>query len=344
MFEILTTTATVNRIPFELSKLINWHYTNDYVIRLFGIGNWTWSDEVGNTYTWTNRNLGKETGTRVWRSTEPFTKETLPLEPLMTLGVGVETFSDPDAPRGSHYYYMLEVYKGRDSEFSDLFEGVALGTNLGPGPTVLKAGVPGHGFFGELPVADFITGDALATKIGLTTGTALNPTAPWLKFSLDGKVLYVSRSSLRHSVSWDSLHALGCVFGTKTVDIAGETYKVRLLKGITADTLVGTTSGYDIESTHGSEWNRLMYHVAKGNGGTDIFASEPNAPGDWAQYTDAELAVTTGNGRYQWCQETGTTAANRVFRGLSGVSVMLQGTSSYSSALCGWRACLELVP
>ena len=213
-----------------------------------------------------------------------------------------------------------------------------------------KSKTGGAGMFvGEVTASEFITGTALASQIGITQGTVI-PDAGWLKFddTVDGKTKYISKKPLRSHISWDALNAVGAVFGSKTVVIKGSTYKVRLLKGIIANTLVGTTNGYDIPASHGCEWNRLMYRISAKPfaNPNNILASESIVEGDWASYSEADLVTHSshGNGSYQWCQETGTTPTTRVLRGHYGVSSLGRDTSSNSAAVYGWRACLELVP
>lgn len=204
-------------------------------------------------------------------------------------------------------------------------------------------------FIGEVPSAEFITGTALAAAIGLTAGVPQNSDAGWLKFAdtVDGKTKYISKKPMRHTVSWDALNARGAVFGTTTVVINGDTYKVRLLKGIIADTLVGTSSGYDLPSSHGCEWNRLLYHVSAKPFGhaSNTLQSEGITEGDWASYSEVDLVThyTHGRGSYNWCQETGTDPTTRVYRGYAGVSHTNQTTSSNASVNRGWRPVLELV-
>ena len=102
-----------------------------------------------------------------------------------------------------------------------------------PGPKALRGGNLQAGFFGEVPVSEFITGDELARRIGLTAGVSQFSNEPWLKFSYLGKVEFVAKKSFRHSISWDDINAVGAVFGNKTININGKTYKVRLMKGKT---------------------------------------------------------------------------------------------------------------
>ena len=205
-------------------------------------------------------------------------------------------------------------------------------------------------FVGEVSSAEFITGNALASQIGLTAGTSQHSDAGWLHFedTVDGQTKYISKKSLRHSISWDQLNAVGAVFGTATVVIKGLTYKVRLLSGANSNPATTVNNSYDHPGTWGSEWNRLMYRIsAKPFGNVrNTLASEGIATGDWASYSEADLLTrySHGNGSYQWCQETGTTATTRVNRGSNGVSRSVQFTSSVVTSNFGWRAVLELIP
>ena len=94
-----------------------------------------------------------------------------------------------------------------------------------------KSKTGGAGMFvGEVPASEFITGVELATAIGLTAGTPMAD-AGWLHFkdTVDGRTKYISKKPLRSHISWDHIHSRGAVFGTRTVVIKGDTYKVRLL-------------------------------------------------------------------------------------------------------------------
>lgn len=338
-------------IPFDLTPLKDFYWTNDYVQRLFHVRDWTWSEAVGNTYHFTNRNNGREEGIRIWRSTVYFDQNSLPAEPHLVLPPGSTSFTDPDAPRGSRFFYLLEVFKGPlDREFTGPFEASALGINVGPGPQDLIAGNPGAGFYGEVPVGDLITGNLLASTIGLTAGTAQHSNEPWLKFNLDGKALYVAKKPYRHSISWDQINAANAVYGDRTIEINGESFKVRLLKGASTNPAENII-GYDPASSHGSEWNRLMYPLVNNITSPNSHPKYPLSQedirfGSWANYTEVDLVVhsTGGNGSLTWCQEVDSSnAARRVIRGHSGLSFFNFNTSSSTFSTYGWRPCLELV-
>lgn len=204
-------------------------------------------------------------------------------------------------------------------------------------------------FIGEVPASEFITGDALASQIGLTAGVSQYSDAGWLHFedSVDGLTKYISKKPLRHSISWDSIDAVGAVFGSKTVVINGDMYKVRLLSGANSNPATTANGSFDHPGTHDCEWNRLLYHISAKPFGhaSNTLQSEGIEEGDWASYSEKDLVTyySHGSGSYQWCQETGTTATTRVRRGYIGVSLSVQGTSSNASSGNGWRVVLELV-
>ena len=211
---------------------------------------------------------------------------------------------------------------------------------------MIRSPPPGVEFLGEVGVAGFINGEELATRIGLTAGTAQHSDSPWLHFVLDGKTLYVAKKPYRHTVSWEHIDKQGAVFGTKTVDINDKTYKVRLLKSVaTGDVYTGGNNGvFDPIQAYGSEWNRLMYSVHSGEH-TNANNPSPRSGeglyfGTLAQYTDADANYNT----FSWCQETFSTyPTTRVYRGLRGVSYLNWILASHAATSNGWRPVLELV-
>lgn len=217
---------------------------------------------------------------------------------------------------------------------------------LGPGPTELLAGTLDHGFFGETTSEELLTYETLASQVGLSAGVSqFNTESLWLKFALDGKILYVAKKPCRHTISWDQIHAVNAVFGTP-VAVGSHVLSCRLLKGANSDPAANQT-GYDVEISHGSEWNRLLYHASSSvsTEASNTLASEGITEGSFAQYSEAELVTHRdfGNGTYCWTQEVhefGPTA--RVRRGVFGVSYLFWNPSSSANAGFGWRPLLEL--
>lgn len=83
-----------------------------------------------------------------------------------------------------------------------------------PGNKYLYAGDTEAGFFGFVQASTFITGDALATAIGLSSGTSQNSDAVWIKYIWKGKICFVPLKTHRHSVTWDAIYNAGALFGS----------------------------------------------------------------------------------------------------------------------------------
>ena len=216
-----------------------------------------------------------------------------------------------------------------------------------PGSPNLIAGTMQQGYFGTVPASELWTGSQLASAVGISQGTVQFDDINWLKFALDGKILFRPQKAFRHSISWDTINTAGCVFGTKTVAKNGITYKVRLMKGALTDPSMYTDSD---RGAKGSEWNKLMLPIhiqAKDkNWGYPAYV-EDDIPYWGIDFTDEDLHThnTYGDGTYVWCQETrNDNASSRVVRGYSGVSYSSAITSSSTAASRGWTPVLELVP
>lgn len=279
------------------------------------------------TFKFTNRNLNED-GIRVWRSATPFDKDTLPGSTHDELPAGTKVYEDTFVARGDEYYYLFETYRGNDSAFSNLILGKALPVLTGPGPQTLSAGDHRLGFYGETLVTDLVDGDGLSAALGLTTGTSQHTSEPWLKFNHHGKTLFVAKKPYRHSISWDAIAAINAVYGGETdatfTSDFNDTFRVRLLTGGDADPA----------SNAGGEWNDLIYRV---------HIDDPTGT-NWASYTNTDIVVGSGYGRYSWVQETdASNAGYRVFRGISSLTSFLTYTSSTANSFYGWRPCLELI-
>lgn len=88
----------------------------------------------------------------------------------------------------------------------------------------------GTRFLGEVEANNFITGNKLASDIGLTKGTAINSNTQWFKYQMGNEIIYIPKKPFRYGISWDQINDANAVFGDKTVTINGKTYKVRLLR------------------------------------------------------------------------------------------------------------------
>jgi len=308
---------------------------------------------------WKDRNFSEEQH-RIYKSSTPMTLGMLPT-PIATLGSNVTEYIDYDVIEGNTYYYRISAVRGSDEAVSDELMMVAEELNLGPGSQELIAGDMTAGFFGEVPTSELITGDDLATAIGLTAGTSQFSNEPWLKFALDDNIIYVAKKPYRHTVSWENIYQSGAVYGTgdnglypsggdrlqdANISVDGFSLDVTLLRGTNTDPAIYTSAGFDMDYTHTSEWNSLMYPVHSGIHTNANNPSNPSVPyAQWATYSDGDLIVDyrTGNGSYSWVQETqNTDTSRRFYRGVNGVTYVARSTTTNARSDFGWRPALRL--
>lgn len=227
-------------------------------------------------------------------------------------------------------------YNGQvvNSEWSGYLDFYTSAIESGPGTTALSAGDGDAGFFGEVLASELYTGDELATELGITFGTSQHSTEPWLKFILDGKIMFVNKKPIRHSISWDDIDRENAVYGNRTITRDGYTYKVRLLTGAEADPSSIPRNTSNPIAAEVSEWNRLIYKV---------HVDDPSgAP--WTSYNNADIIVGAGDGRNSWTQEADSNNAGyRIHRGQNSLKFFSTWTSSNRNSIYGWRAVLELV-
>jgi hypothetical protein len=202
----------------------------------------------------------------------------------------------------------------------------------------------GVDWYGEVSAEKLIDGIALAKLIGLTAGTAQYSDAGWLHVGLDDQELLIAKRPLQHSLNWNHLNAVKAVYGNLTVEINGQMYKVRLLKGANSDPTV-YAYGYDVTSSHGSEWNRIFYRLT--NNTYTVASNRKTSEQPFvhlAQYSEADLILDYrfGKGSYNWCQEL-TTGGDRLVRGFYGVSHSNKPIDGLGDSYYGWRPVLEKV-
>ena len=243
-------------------------------------------------------------------------------------------------------------------------------------PDTLSFGNMDAGFFGIIPASDFITGDQLASDVGITQGTSQFSDTNWLKFAFNGDILIVPQKTIRHSISWDHIYLQGAVYGDgltageegaehhnltsssgtdltataqdATVTINGKDYRVRLMRGAADD----PTNSYD-DADRGSigeenEWNALMLPIHEKAAVNNWNYPEyvPTVNGWNINFSDGDLLTHNnfGNGSYTWCQETRDTDVSiRVIRGNYGVSSLGAHDSATTISGRGWRPVLERI-
>ena len=300
-----------------------------------------------------------EIGHKIYRSDTPMDIQNMPT-PIATLNPNTTEYTDEAVIEGNFYYYRVSAYTTNGEEYSNEVYAEAI-IAIGPGPSTLIAGDMTAGFFGEVPTSELITGDDLATAIGLTAGTSQFSNEPWLKFALDDNIIYVAKKPYRHTVSWENIYQAGAVYGTgdnglypsggdrlqdAKITVDGFSLDVTLLRGTNTDPAIYTSNGYDMDYTHTSEWNRLMYPIHSGIHTDSSNPSSPSVPyAQWATYSDEDLLLhqNLGNGSYSWVQETqNTDTARHFFRGDYGVTRVGSHTATYAVSGFGWRPALRL--
>ena len=219
-----------------------------------------------------------------------------------------------------------------------------------PGNRRLLAGNMQAGWFGEVPASEFITGDALASILGITAGTSQYSNEPWLKFAYKGSVLLVSKKPFRYKISWDNINAANCVYGDKTIEISSRKYQVMLMRGIGEDVHSNPKTfyqPYNGAANHQSMWNMLMLPIHQKAPSSWAYPYNVKSPTEnWnVGYTDADLIthISGGDGSHSWCQDTTYQNNCRSLRGGGGVSSADAIHSDSFYDYCGWRPCLKLI-
>jgi hypothetical protein len=306
--------------------------------------------QVGGTLTgrakWTQETTSNNTSFRVFRGYDRLSN------------LGSHTSSNGFTDYG--WLPVLELISDGDEPYNSAV--------LGVGPTQLTYDFhTDTGYFGTVSSAEFISGSALASSIGLTSGTAINDTTDWLKFYWHGQIHYVPMKPLRHSVSWDHIYDRGAVYGVSSMGLFGkgtaapsvvqnrevtigtDTFRVKLLKGAENGDVDGSTSfpAAD-ESGRNSEYNDLIYRVHQDvpSSASGLTYDGGGQIGDnWASYTDTDLVIAAGDGRYKWAIERRSdSTSGRVYRGYVRLSGLHSLTSSGVSTDFGWLPSLVLKP
>lgn len=215
-----------------------------------------------------------------------------------------------------------------------------------PGGAKLIAGDMNAGFFGVVPASELFTGAEISSECGITQGTLQFSDVGWLKFAIDGEIIFKSQKTYRHSISYDHITSKGCVYGEKQVSKNGINYKATLIKGALTDPSAYTDPD---RGAKGSEWNRLMLPIhikAKDKSWAYPDYVEDNIPYWGIDFTDTDLQTidSAGNGSYHWCQEIrGGDVTYRVLRGRYDVSFSSRNTSSSAIPNVGWSPVLRIV-
>ena len=209
---------------------------------------------------------------------------------------------------------------------------------FGPGGKDITFGDMDLGFITDVPSNNLISGTGLAHFIGLEKGNPLydNNDTDWVKYVIDERICFTPILPLRSGISYQDLADVGATGDGKVIVIGEDVYRVRLLQGIGDPDGAFERPGHDSPATHGSEWNQVMYRLAK----SGIVASEePFEP--WMSLTNDELGLTSNHVITEGTVNDHTYPV--IVRGYNDVGFCSSNLLSHTNAGFVWRPVLEVV-
>lgn len=240
------------------------------------------------TIRWANNNSGPSV-VNLYRDTKPLVRTALPA-PLATFSAGETEYTDRTAILGTRYYYMTSVTVDGTTLYGAQ-KNVLIQNRRGMGIVVPEWGDDRFAFYGTVPVDELPSfGEMHPGVMAIMGGDPL--VRPQLyKFQLDGKILYLP-TTMRFTTSfftWSALYSAGLVYGVPgpgpegghgdlpdadqsgEFEWQGDRYRIRLLRGLTADNESPATAldpawhgkSHDLSPyTTDCEYNRLIYGIA----------------------------------------------------------------------------------
>lgn len=164
------------------------------------------------TLNWTNKNPGTS-NIKIYRGNS-YNSLTL----LTTLASSVSSYVDATAVNNKLYYYQVNVVIGGADEIPGAILPMARYLDTGPGPQALAAGDMEWGYFGQLPVASFVSATDLNTVFNV--GTVHTAPTIWYKLACQGKVIFVPNTTPRYLngtsplTGLNAAYAAGLLYGT----------------------------------------------------------------------------------------------------------------------------------
>lgn len=207
------------------------------------------------TLTLTNVD-SKATSINIYRSIGTPVSAVNPGTPYATIAPAA-TWTDTDVVNYNVYHYRVEVSDGINKTISDN-QMVGYYPDSGPGNNTVRRGDWVSGWMDELSADQFITGADLLAWIqaqGVTFSSTLQASiTQWAKVVHRGKVLMIPNNYIG-STSWVNVYNGGLLYGTndmgahpvitglveknqrKTIQVKGNTYIVRTLRGTLDDSV-----------------------------------------------------------------------------------------------------------
>jgi hypothetical protein len=232
------------------------------------------------TLNWPASNAGVATAIRIYVSTSRIPDDTLPA-PIATLAGTETSFVWTPPTDNTVYYFRIAFDRGADTYLGDN-QIYGYFANTGPGPQTLSRGTWEAGYFGRVIAADIATQSALLTALGFSGGGGPHADVTishYYKFALSGKIIFVPCGSIRWSITWDQIYALGLMYG---VDSTG------LELHPTPSNLVGVNQK-KIVALNG--YNFLARTFKGSNRPTNVLLADWNTPTAWVDGCEWDLTM-----------------------------------------------------
>ncbi|WBF04891.1 hypothetical protein [Erwinia phage vB_Ea277G] len=214
-------------------------------------------------------------------------------------------------------------------------------------------------FYGEVANSAMPSVAALRA-LGGNVGSAINATIPWLKFGIDGRLLYTPKKPITSAYGWSALYSSGLVWGSndnglfnngtprnqlRTIVLNGVTYKVMLWNVLQPGLGKLPYNGNYANRTEmlGSDWMRLIPNIVS----TTVSAQEGPK---WETYDPVNdlmlIGGTTTPGGLQLCREQVNANDSLARAATVWSSIWTVGAPVITDvqAYLGWRPVLEIIP
>jgi hypothetical protein len=283
--------------------------------------------------------------------------------PIATLAGTATSFVWNPPTDNTVYYLRIAIDRGSDT-FLGINQIYGYFATTGPGPQQLVRGTWEAGYFGRVAAADIAVQSTLLTALGFSGGGGPNSdvqVSHYYKFALNGKIIFVPCGSIRWSITWDQIYALGLMYGVdgtgldlhpspsnlvgvnqkKIVTLNGNNFLVRTFKGANRPTNAMLTDWNTPTAwVEGSEWDLTMGRI--NTNGTLAYNTGALWDDNLAQLTAPTAVAPTNQGTITQ-HITGTVINNRIslVRGPVGIiDGAIQGTPQ--GQLTTWTPMLEL--
>lgn len=171
------------------------------------------------TINWPATNAAKATAIKIYASKTKLVDGALGT-PIATLPGSAVTFSWTPPTDNTVYFFRIEtIFTSGDGEESILGPNQPFGyfTTTGPGNQAPIRGDWELGYFGRVDSSLLLSGSALRTALGMTSGVGVPHTDAVLtyyyKFIINGKIIFSPVGPIAYGVTWTQIYNWGLMYG-----------------------------------------------------------------------------------------------------------------------------------